>query len=156
MKPTRVVLMSAIVAAVTIGAVSIAPATGHEAATGVVKERMALMKSIGEAMKGLSAIMKGERAYDAAEVASLATSIQSKSGEIAKLFPEGSLQPASEALPAIWTDWPKFEGLTRQLGETSGAVAKAADGGVASMAPAFMSLGKTCGTCHTDFRKKKE
>jgi len=142
--------------AVTTGVVSGVSATAHEKATGVVKERMEVMKSIGKSMKGLSAMAKGEATYDAAEVKTMATSIQSKSAGVAKLFPEGSLQPASEALPTIWKDWPKFEQLSKQLGETSGAVAVAADGGRGAMVPAFATLAKNCNACHTDFRKKKE
>lgn len=156
MRQYRFALMSTLFAAAIFGAVSTAPAASHEKATGVVKERMEVMKSIGKAMKGLSAMAKGEATYDAAEVKTMATSIQSKSAEIPKLFPEGSLQPASEALPAIWQDWPKFEKLAKQLGQTSGAVADAADGGRGAMIPAFANLAKNCNACHTDFRKKKE
>lgn len=156
MKPIQFALMTMIVVAVTTGVVCGANATAHEKATGVVKERMEVMKSIGKAMKGLSAMAKGEATYDAAEVKTLATTIQTKSAEVPKLFPEGSLQPVSEALPAIWQDWPKFEKLSKQLGETSGAVADAAEGGRGAMVPAFANLAKNCNACHTDFRKKKE
>lgn len=79
MNRKRFALMSMILAGIAMGAVSAAPVFGHDGATGVVKERMDTMKSIGKAMKGLSAMVKGERAYDAAEVKTLATSIQSKS-----------------------------------------------------------------------------
>jgi len=156
MKQIRFVLMPMIVAAVATGGISGVNATAHEQATGVVKERMELMKANGKAMKALSAMVKGESPYNAAEVKMLATSIQSNSSQVPKLFPEGSLQPPTEALPTIWQDWPKFESLTRQLGETSGAVADAADGGLGTVVPAFVGLAKTCNACHTDFRKKKE
>ncbi len=156
MKPVQFALMTMIVAAMTTGVVSGVDAAAHEKATGVVKERMELMESIGKSMKGLGAMAKGESTYDAAEVKTLATSIQSKTSQIPGLFPENSLQPASEALPTIWKDWPKFETLSKQLGETSGAVAAAADGGRGAMVPAFANLAKTCNACHTDFRKKKE
>lgn len=156
MKQIRFVLMTMIVAAVTTGVTSSVNATAHEQATGVVKERMELMKANGKAMKALSAMVKGESPYSAAEVKTLASSIQSNSNQVLKLFPEGSLQPPTEALPNIWQDWPKFESLVRQMGETSGAVANAADSGLGAVVPAFASLAKTCNACHTDFRKKKE
>lgn len=156
MKSVRTVLMTMIVVAVTTGAIFGVDAASHEKATGVVKERQELMKGIGKAMKGLSAMAKGEADYNADEVKKWATSIQTSSAEVSKLFPEGSLQPASEALPTIWQDWAKFEKLSKQLGETSGAVAEAADGGRGAMVPAFANLAKNCNACHTDFRKKKE
>ncbi len=156
MRRFRLVLIPAMFAVATLGAISTAPAASHEKATGVVKERMELMEGNGKAMKTLSAMVKGESSYDADEVKTLAKELRADSAQIPKLFPEGSLQPPTEALPAIWQDWPKFQELAQRMGEASGAVADAADGGRASMTPAFASLAKTCNACHSDFRKKKE
>ena len=60
----------------------------HTGATGVVKERMELMKSVGAAMKVLAKMFKGEEAYDPDAVRKAATQIQGHGGQaITKLFP---------------------------------------------------------------------
>lgn len=156
MKRIRFVSMFVILAAAATAVASVAPAVGHESATGVVKERMELMKANGKAMKALAAMVKGQSPYNADQVRSLAKDLQTDSTQIPKLFPEGSLQPSSEALPTIWQNWTKFEDLAKRMGAASVTVAEAADGGVAAVAPAFGGLAKTCGACHTEFRKKKE
>ncbi len=100
----------------------------HTGATGIVKERMELMKSVGAAMKILAKMFKGEEAYDAEAVRKAATQIQGHGGEtMTKLFPEGSLDKPTEALPTIWEDWERFELLAAQLTDYSGALARAAD-----------------------------
>ncbi|MEO1192861.1 MAG: cytochrome c [Pseudomonadota bacterium] len=82
-----------------------------------IKERMALMKDMGQAMRTLAPIFKGTVAYDAEAVRSAAETIRARSGkEMTRLFPEGSLSAQSEALPAIWTDWERFAMLADELG----------------------------------------
>jgi cytochrome c556 len=111
-------------ALVAAGSVALA----HGGATGVVKERMDLMKAIGERMKTLTQIFKGEAPYDSVTVADSAGYIRDHGGEhITELFPEGSLDEPTEALPTIWQDWGRFEGLSEQLVTYAGALAEAAD-----------------------------
>ncbi len=148
----------------------------HSGATGIVKERMELMKSVGAAMKILAKMFKGEEPYDADAVRKAATQIQGHGGEaMTKLFPEGSLDRPTEALPAIWQDWPQFETLAGRLADYSGALVKAAGNGagaldgaavgenpdpnaLAAMPPqaSFVQLTQTCRSCHSKFRVKKE
>jgi cytochrome c556 len=102
--------------------------SAHSGATGVVKERMELMGSIGDATKALSEMMKGSVEYDAAKVKSLAKTIEGHGGEtMTVLFPKDSLDHPSEALPAIWTDWERFAEIADQLSAYAGALGKAAD-----------------------------
>jgi cytochrome c556 len=122
----RKVLIAATVAAV-VGFVQI-EASGHTGATGVVKERMELMKSIGDATKAIAEMMKGAVAYDAAKVEDLAMTIERHAGEaMTEKFPKDSLDHPSEALPAIWSDWDRFSELSDQLAAYAGALQKAAD-----------------------------
>lgn len=100
----------------------------HKGATGAVKQRMELMESVGKAMKTLTRIFKGEVDYDAEAVKTAAVQIQGHGGEqLAKLFPEGSLDGPTEASPKIWQDWSTFSTLWEQLGAYSGALVKSAD-----------------------------
>lgn len=101
---------------------------GHGGATGIVKERMDLMGVIGDAMKTLTAMMRGKEPYDAARVRSNARAIAEHGGKrLRDLFPEGSLDHPSEALPAIWTDWERFSALSEQLSGYARALDSAAD-----------------------------
>lgn len=103
-------------------------ALAHSGASGVVKERMNSMKSLGDAMKELTAIMRGQQDYRAERVRTLAGTVDSHGGEaMTKLFPEGSLDHPSEALPTIWTDWDRFSALAVQLSDYAAALALAAD-----------------------------
>ena len=73
------------------------------------------------------------------------------------MFPPGSGQPASAALPTVDSDQTGFkaaaekaEGLAEKLGET------AKGGDVKATLAAFAALGKEgCGGCHETFRKKQ-
>lgn len=108
-------------------AVSASGVLAHGGATGVVKERMELMESMGDAVKALAAMFRGKEPYDAERVRRLAGSIEAHGAEaMTKLFPEGSLDHPSEALPAIWKEWPRFEALARDTASYAGALREAA------------------------------
>ena len=135
--------------------ISIEWAVAHIGASGVVKERMMLMKDISKSMKEIAAMMKGEVDYDSEKMSSLASIIASKGGEqITKLFPNGSLDETTEALPSIWQDWAKFKAVSGQL-ETTANELKAMSGDQFDAMDPFQKLAQTCGACHRTFRQKK-
>lgn len=116
---------------VFIGAVAILLSTGlalgHGGATGIVKERMDLMASVGKSMKIVTEMFQGAKEYEAAAVRDAAKSIGSHGGEqLTRLFPEGSIQGPSESLPAIWQNWERFSELSEDLTKYAGALAAAA------------------------------
>ncbi|MEQ8653863.1 MAG: cytochrome c [Kiloniellales bacterium] len=150
-----------------------------------VKARIELMKALGNSMKTMGPMFKGTVDYDPAAVREAAAAIEIRSGiELTKLFPEGSTTDKSAALPAIWTDWERFtkladdlgfyaQGLVNSAGNDRTAPAASSGGTLGDAAPkalttdpaelaamspdvVFQALGKTCGTCHTDFRKEKK
>ena len=135
--------------------ISIEWAVAHIGASGVVKERMMLMKDISKSMKEIAAMMKGEVDYDSEKMSSLASIIASKGGEqITKLFPNGSLDETTEALPSIWQDWAKFKAVSGQLEITANEL-KAMSGNQFDAMDPFQKLAQTCGACHRSFRQKK-
>ena len=135
--------------------ISIEWAVAHIGASGVVKERMMLMKDISKSMKEIAAMMKGEVDYDSEKMSSLASIIASKGGEqITKLFPNGSLDETTEALPSIWQDWAKFKAVSGQLEITANEL-KAMSGNQFDAMDPFQKLAQTCGACHRLFRQKK-
>jgi cytochrome c556 len=129
----------------------------HGNATGVVKERMDMMEKLGKSMKTLKALVRSQSEFDAGKVAELAEGIQEVSNHVGAKFPEGSNEAPSEALPSIWEDWNRFDGLIEQMNVESAKLGEIArEGDQRSVMRQFVALGKTCKGCHTDFRKKKD
>lgn len=109
----------------------------HEGAEGVVKERMMAMESVGEAMKGITAMIRGQTDYDPAALAAKARLISGHGGPaLTRLFPEGSLEAPSEALPEIWADWTRFQALARDLSIRGALLARAVEREAGLPAPA--------------------
>lgn len=129
------------------------PVDAHSGATGIVKERMELMKGLGDELKGLARVFKGEEAYDAARVAAAARRIEEGSGDhMLRLFPAGSTQHPSEARNAIWRDWAEFEAAAEDLGTRAAALAAVAGDGPDAARTAFAALAQSCKACHRDFK----
>lgn len=156
-KSNNVITTLSIMAVLTIGAVgTINFANAHSSATGVVKERMMLMEDVGKSMKGIAGMIKGKAPYDSSEIARLSGIIQERGGDhLTKVFPAGSLDAPTEALPAIWSQWDRFSDLAAQLSIKAEALQKSSSAEKPVVMQAFGGLAKTCSTCHTDFREKK-
>lgn len=103
-----------LVAGAIVGASALS-AFAHGGATGIVKERMDGMATMGGAVKTISRMFRSGN-YDAELVKTGADAILKHSGEqLLSLFPKGSDGGSSEAKPEIWTDWDGFESLAEQL-----------------------------------------
>ncbi|MBC6416564.1 MAG: cytochrome c [Rhodospirillales bacterium] len=151
-----------------------------------IQAREQLMKDLGKAVKSVAPMFKDRAPYDADAVRGAATAIETLGGkELTALFPEGSLNAESEALPAIWEDWEDFARLAEDLvlygralsaaagnprtaaeapaagailGDLAAAEPPSDPATLAALSPniSFEALLKTCGSCHTRFRKKDE
>ena len=143
-------------AAIGLAGVS-AIALAHDGATGMVMQRMEAMKEISKSMKSISAMVKGEAAFDGAVVESSAAVIAEHAKHMPHMFPEGSLDKPTEALPVIWTQWDRFTDIAKQL--NSDALALAAASKTAASAqdilPQLGAVGKSCKACHQDYRLAK-
>jgi cytochrome c556 len=72
---------------------------------------------------------------------------------IPSLFPKGSTDPKSRALPAIWENWDKFQQLAAQLEQQAQAVSTGAGSGDDENLPdKSKRMFATCKTCHDQFR----
>ena len=141
-------------AAMTISGIAFA----HSGADGVVKERMDMMDEIARGMKTIGAMIKGETAYDAQTAKASALEIYGHMSHIAEMFPEGSTDKPSEALPAIWENWDEFVALADKLktdAKTLAEIAGTASSG-AEIKGQFAIVGQSCGSCHEKFRLKKQ
>jgi cytochrome c556 len=126
----------------------------QEKATGIVAVRQLTMKANGDHMGAIKAILT-EQPQLVKRVVWHAEAITEAAEYTPELFPAGSDQPPTAALPAIWNDQKGFqaaagkaENLARQLAKT------AQTGDVQATLAAFAALGKEgCGGCHQTYRK---
>ena len=142
-----------LVAGVAICGASLA----HDGATGIVKKRMDAMSDIGDQMKTIASMLKGEKQFDAGSLAASATTIADHARKIPHLFPEGSLKKPSEALPAVWLRWEDFAKLGSTMQSSAASLAEAAKSArnVEDIKGQIIAVGKSCKACHKDFRLAK-
>lgn len=130
------------------------PVTAHSGASGMVKHRMELMKSLGSSMKSLAAMFQGKTAYNPSEVQQISVSVGEHAKKIPNMFPKGSDKHPSEAKATIWSDWGGFERAASALGEQAAMLSETADEKTAA-AKSFKKLANTCKGCHQEYREKK-
>jgi cytochrome c556 len=137
--------------------VSATLALAHEGATGVVKERMDLMKRQQKDMKLIGDMAKGKKPFDAAKAAEAARDIGETAKKIHDLFPEGSLGGKSEALDTIWKEWDRFTTNDDDLASVADALALSlGDAANGAWKADFQKVTDACKSCHQDFRAKKK
>jgi cytochrome c556 len=104
-------------------------ASAHNGATGIVGERMMGMMMLGEQVKLLNPAFASGIEPPVEALTQAAGMIRMHAGpNLTKLFPEGSIEPPSEASPAIWERWGEFSGYAQQLAELADELQRAADG----------------------------
>ena len=148
-------------------------AWAHGVATGIVKERMDFMVTVGKAMEGMAKMLRGRVDYNPEVMRMHAATLASHGGErLTVLFPQGTLDPPTEALPAIWDDWSEFQVQAARMKVAAEAMRTAADNprstatsadlgldaaGLAAASPdiVFRNLAATCQACHDKFRKEQ-
>jgi len=131
-------------------------ALAHEGATGVVKERMDLMKRQKDDMKVIGLMAKGKVKFDAAKAAEAARDIELTAKKIHELFPEGTDGGHSEAKDAIWSKWDEFTGNADTLEAQAKALAAALDSSNPGWKTDFKAVIDACKTCHKSFRAEKD
>jgi cytochrome c556 len=129
--------------------------TGHLSAqsdaSGIVKERQDLMKSMGKSFGPLVAILKGE-STDLNAAAAAARTMGEGMGKASGMFPEGTAKgeaAESRAKPEIWTQGMKFETAAKALVAEAAKLASVADSGdIDAFKAQFQMTAKACGGCH--------
>ncbi len=150
-----------LVLATLMSALSLAAGSlhAHSGATGIVKQRMDVMKAIGQAMKLLGTMAKGKTRIDEGKLRKAAKTIAQHSAKIERLFPDtpqsrkGHL---TEATPAIWEKNTEFLKIAGEMTSHAEDLSTAAKGLGRKELDAFVGkLGATCKSCHKNFRIKK-
>lgn len=128
-------------------------ATAHEGVKNpAVMARMQAMSQIGNAMKTLGQMAKGQVAFDAGAARTAADQIARFAAETPALFQAEEDDPKSEAKPEIWMNFKDFTSISEAL-ETAAKAASADMANVSDVQSAMQSMGQTCAACHKAYRK---
>lgn len=149
-------LALALLVAGAIGMMSLSPpiAAADDPAN-VIKYRKQVMKANASHITSIFSVLKGETSYGA-HIAAHARAISDGAAMMPDIFPQGSGDGDTAALPSIWQDWAKFEAAAMTLKTAADKLASAAGSGdMAAIGAAAGAVGKACGGCHEPFRKKK-
>ncbi|MDA0229719.1 MAG: cytochrome c [Proteobacteria bacterium] len=149
-------LTLAILVAGAIGITSLTPpVAAADDPANVIKYRKQVMVANASHITNIFSVLKGETSYGG-HIAANARAISDGAAMMVDIFPQGSGDGDTAALPSIWQDWPKFEAAAMALKTAADKLANAAGtGDMAAVGAAAGEVGKACGGCHEPFRKKK-
>ena len=117
-----------------------------------VMARMQGMEDIGAATKVLGQMAKGATPFDQEAAVRELSRIVSLAAEIEPLFKAEESDPKSEALPAIWADFPDFTAKAAALQAAAGGAALSLED-LDGLRAALGRIGDTCKACHRTYRK---
>jgi len=149
-------LTLAVLVAGVVGIMSLSPpVTAADDPVNVIKYRKLVMEANAHHITNIFSVLKGETSYGG-HIAANARAISDGAVMMLDIFPQGSGDGDTRALPSIWQDWPKFEAAAKALKTAADDLASVAGtGDMAAIGAAAGAVGKACGGCHEPFRKKK-
>ena len=120
-----------------------------------VEYRKAVFAAMGYNAKPIAGMVKGKIAWDGDEVAERARRLEALAGMPWEGFMEGTADVGhSETKAAAWDKRDEFRDLAEKLQERTAALVDAAEsGGRSAVAESFKKVGKTCKSCHDDFKE---
>ena len=128
---------------------------------GAIKARKAEMTLRAFNLGQLGAMASGKMEYDAdvAKAAAHNLKVMTTLNGMA-MWPKGSdnaaLGDKTNALPALWENFPKAMEAVKALSAAADVMADAAGKDLASLQGAMGDVGKACSSCHEQFRRKME
>ena len=126
---------------------------------GPIRDRHDLMKGMGEQAQGINDAfnMGAGEGFDTGIIQRYAQAIGESAHQIPSLFPKGSTNPNSRALPAIWDHWDTFTKLATQLEDQAQSLARAAgSGNDENLHEKAKKMFGTCKSCHEQFRRPED
>ena len=84
------------------------PVVAADEPANVIKYRKVLMNASAHHITNIFSVLKGDTSYSG-HIAANAHAISDSAAMMIDVFPEGSGEGNTRALPSIWQDWPKFE-----------------------------------------------
>ena len=118
-----------------------------------ITQRQNLMKNNQEQMRTLTGMARGQAPFNAATAQAAFQRLEQNAQQIPPLFPPGSVQGKTAALPVIWERKADFDAHAAKLGQDSKA-AQTAITDQASLQAAVQRVGQNCGGCHETYRRK--
>ena len=131
-------------------------ALAHEGATGVVKERMDVMKGQAEADEADRRHGQGQEEVRCRQGGGGGSRSRRDHKKIPDLFPEGTNGHPSEALDTVWKEWDRFKGDSHDAESAANALAAALEASGQDWKAAFKTMTDACKSCHESFRAKEE
>ena len=130
---------------------------GDKLPAGPIRDRHWLMEDMGDQAENINdAFDLGSEGFDTEVIMRAAGAIAMNAHRIPSLYPKGSTDPHSRALPAIWegANWDKFTPPGPQLETQANSLQKAAgDEDDENLKEKTTKLFATCKSCHDQFRK---
>ncbi len=130
------------------------------AIAGAIKARQAHMQLLAFNLGTIGAMAQGKAEYNAEAAQAAADNIVALTTiHQAAYWPEGSDSvsvASSNALPALWADFPGVMAKGTAMSEAAVAMQAAAGTDLASLQGAMGALGASCGGCHEAFRKPRQ
>jgi cytochrome c556 len=119
-----------------------------------ITQRQNLMKNNQEQVRALTGMARGQVPFNAATAQAAFQRIAQNAQQIPALFPAGSQQGKTAALPAIWERKADFDAHAAKLEQDAKAV-QASITDQASLQAAIQRVGQNCGGCHEPYRRKE-
>ena len=111
--------------------------------------RQTLMKTIAGATKTLGEMAGGKVAFDAAAAEAAKATLTAAAADIPAKFEPRTTDPAEEAKPEVWTNWPDFlvkaKGLSDAATALDATTLEGVQGGMAG-------VGGACKACHSVYK----
>jgi len=143
--------MKRLVIAAAVAALGV---TAVVAQTDPIAARKAVMKENGAQAKIASEMVKGTEPFDLAKAHKVLAAFADTDAKVKSLFPDSAKTGGdTAALPAIWENKADFDAKLAKFS----ADAKETDATVKdldSFKAAMATVGKNCGGCHNNYRKK--
>jgi cytochrome c556 len=145
-------LKIAMVGALALGIGGTAMADQYEDAIKYRKAAFTLVKGNFAPMGGM---VKGEIPFDSAAFAEHATNVAAAAAMADDGFIDGSDMGETKAKAAVWEDRAEFDEHMQEFQKlTQELAAVAKSGNMDEIKPKFAAVGKTCKSCHDDFKSK--
>ncbi len=126
--------------------------TGVLAQSSAIQARKDILKTFGPASQGPGQMLRGDRPFDLATVQASLRVFAEGAPKLVPLFPADSQTGDTRALPAIWQEKERFNGIWAKL-EADAKAAMTAITNEATFKTEMPKVLGNCGACHTPFRR---
>lgn len=126
------------------------PVFAHTGATGIVKERMDAMKEMREAIRALGMVEREMVPYDPDLVGRASAIILTHAPQISRLYPAGSFDAPSEALPLIDQEREAFNAIAVELEQAATVLSETRSMVDAQLA--IRAVSNACSNCHQRYQ----